>query len=70
MTKRMWVLVALLTVGLAVPAAGVSKTTGGHAEHDRLGGLHPGPVGEAVREADAAARSTPSTPARPTRWWR
>ncbi len=29
MTKRMWVLVALLTVGLAVPAAGVSKTTGG-----------------------------------------
>ena len=29
MTKRMWVLVATLAVGLALPAAGVSKQQGG-----------------------------------------
>ena len=35
------------------PAAGVPKSIARRdAEHDRLGGLHPAPVGEAVREAD------------------
>ena len=52
MTKRMWALVALLAVGLAYPAAGVTQDDRRHPEHDRLGGLHPAAVGEAVREAD------------------
>ena len=40
MKKRMWAAVAVLVAALAVPAAGVTKTTRRHAEHDRLGGLH------------------------------
>ena len=35
---------------LAYPAAGVTKSERRHAEHDRVGGLHTGAVGEAVRE--------------------
>ena len=45
-----------------------SKATRRNAEHDRVGGLPAAAVGEAVREARPAARSTRSTPARPTRW--
>ncbi len=52
MSKRTWALVAVLAVGLALPAAGVSKQQRRHAEHDRVGGLHPAAVGEAVREGD------------------
>ena len=40
----------------------------GHAEPDRLGGLHAAAVGQAVQEGRPAARCTRSTPARRTRW--
>ena len=34
------------------PQASTEDARGGHAEHDRVGGLHAAAVGEAVREAD------------------
>ena len=51
MSKGMLVVLAACAVGLAFPAAGVTRPSGRNAEHDRVGGLHPGAVGEAVREA-------------------
>ena len=40
MSKRTWAAFLVLAVGLAFPAAGVTKSERRHAEHDRVGGLH------------------------------
>ena len=45
------VALAVLAVGLAFPAAGVSKTTGGTLNMIAWEGYTAAPVGEAVREA-------------------
>ena len=50
MSKRTWAAFLVLAVALAFPAAGVTKCERRHAQHDRVGGLHPAAVGQAVRE--------------------
>ncbi len=56
MTKRMWALLAILAVGAGVPGGRRDKVERRHAQHDRVGGLPPAALGEAVRAADGLHR--------------
>ena len=68
MTKRMWALVAMLAVGLAFPAAGVSKQSGGTLNMIAWEGYTQPQWVKPFEKQTRLQGATRSTPAPPTRW--